>query len=437
MSLSPGRFAALRHRDYRLVWGGNFVSVIGTQMQFVAINWHVYKLLQGTELGFNLLGRQVSLNAEALGLGGVGLARIIPIFFFALVGGTMADVVNRRKLLILTNSAAAAFAAVLAVLSFQQRDTVWIVYLLTAAGAATSAFSSPAFQSIVPNLVPAADLTNAISLNSIVRQVATIVGPVMAGVLLAKTNVGWVYAINALSFVAIVAALALIHYRAGPAAIGTGLGLAAILEGWRFVRGTRIIWGSMLLDFFATLFSSARTMLPLVADQILGMGAGGYGLLTTADAIGSLIAGLLVSLRRDIYRQGTVLLGSVALYGVFTALFGLSSTFAVSYVFFALIGASDTVSTIIRQTLRQTLTPDRLRGRMTGINQIFFMGGPQLGELEAGMVAAAFGVPFAIISGGVATVALTGYIAWRYPRLRRYTSATMAEESVAVAAAGT
>lgn len=436
MSPSPGRFAALRHRDYRLIWGGNFVSVIGTQMQFVAINWHVYKLLEGTALSFNLFGRQVSLNAEALGLGGVGLARIIPIFFFALVGGTMADVVNRRKLLILTNSAAAIFAAILAIVSFQQRDTVWVVYLLTAAGAATSAFSSPAFQSIVPNLVPPSDLTNAISLNSIVRQVATIIGPVMAGVLLAQTNIGWVYALNALSFVAIVAALALIHYRAGPAAKDTGLGVAAILEGWRFVRGARIIWGSMLLDFFATLFGSARTMLPLVADQILGMGAGGYGLLTTADAIGSLLAGLLVSLRRDIYRQGTVMLVSVAFYGVFTALFGLSSSFAMAYLFFALIGASDTVSTIIRQTLRQTLTPDRLRGRMTGINQIFFMGGPQLGELEAGMVAAAFGVPFAIISGGIATVALTGYIAWRYPRLRRYTSATMAEESAAVAAAG-
>ena len=437
MSPSPGRFAALRHRDYRLVWSGNFVSVIGTQMQFVAINWHVYKLLEGTSLTLNLFGREISLNGEALGLGGVGLARIIPIFFFALVGGTMADVVNRRKLLIITNSAAAAFAAVLAAVSFAQRDTVWIVYLLTAAGAATSAFSSPAFQSIVPNLVPAGDLTNAISLNSIVRQMATIIGPVMAGVLLAQTNVGWVYAVNALSFVAIVAALALIHYRAGPAARDTGLGLSAILEGWRFVRGARIIWGSMLLDFFATLFSSARTMLPLVADQVLGMGAQGYGLLYTADAIGSLLAGVLVSLRRDIYRQGAVLLVSVALYGVFTAFFGLSTNFALSYVFFALIGASDTISTIIRQTLRQTLTPDRLRGRMTGINQIFFMGGPQLGELEAGMVAAAFGVPFAIVSGGIATVALTGYIAWRYPRLRRYTSATMVEESAAIAPAGT
>ncbi len=433
---SAGRFVALRHRDYRLIWAGNFVSIIGSQMQFVAINWHIYKLLQGTQLTIELFGREFALNTEALGLGGVGLARIVPILFFALVGGTLADIVDRRKLLLLTNSAAAGFAALLAALSFAQRDTVWVVYLLTAAGAATAAFSGPAFQSIVPNLVPREDLTNAISLNSLVRQIATIVGPAAAGVILAASNVGWVYAINAASFVAIVAALLLIRFRGGPAAKDTGLGWAAIIEGWRFVRSTRIIWSTMMLDFFATLFSSARTMLPLVADQVLGMGAQGYGLLATADAVGSLTAGMAISLRKDIYRQGAVLLGSVAIYGVATALFGLSTNFALSYLFFAVVGASDTISTIIRQTIRQMMTPDRLRGRMTGINQVFFMGGPQLGEMEAGAVAAAFGVPFAIVSGGLATVAMTGYIAWRYPRLRRYTSVTMAEDQARLAQAG-
>ncbi len=433
---SPGRFVALRHRDYRLIWAGNFVSIIGSQMQFVAINWHIYKLLQGTQLTIDLFGREFALNTEALGLGGVGLARILPILFFALVGGTLADIVDRRKLLLLTNSAAAGFAALLAALSFAQRDTVWVVYLLTAAGAATTAFSSPAFQSIVPNLVPREDLTNAISLNSLVRQIATIVGPAAAGVLLAVSNVGWVYALNAASFLAIVAALLLIRFRGGPAAKETGLGWSAIVEGWRFVRGARIIWSTMMLDFFATLFSSARTLLPLVADQVLGMGAQGYGLLATADAVGSLTAGMAVSLRKDIYRQGAVLLGCVAIYGVATALFGLSTNFALSYLFFAVVGASDTISTIIRQTIRQMMTPDRLRGRMTGINQVFFMGGPQLGEMEAGAVAAAFGVPFAIVSGGLATVAMTAYIAWRYPRLRRYTSVTMAEDQARLAQAG-
>jgi MFS family permease len=173
-----------------------------------------------------------------------------------------------------------------------------------------------------------------------------------------------------------------------------------------------------------------------VADQVLGMGAQGYGLLSSADAIGSLLAGTVISLRKDIYRQGAVLLGSVAIYGVATALFGVSTSFVLSFLFFAVVGASDTISTIIRQTIRQMMTPDRLRGRMTGINQIFFMGGPQLGEMEAGAVAAALGVPFAIVSGGLATVALTGYIAWRYPRLRQYTSATMAEDQARLAQAG-
>ncbi|MFZ2487684.1 MAG: MFS transporter [Anaerolineae bacterium] len=436
MSGSTTRFAALRHRDYRLIWLGNFVSIIGSQMQFVAVNWHVYKLLEGAHVTVNLFGHSIALSGEALGLGGVGLARIIPIMIFALIGGTLADVVNRRKLLLITNTIAAILAALLALVSFLHRDTVWMVYLLTSAGAATTAFSGPAFQAIVPNLVPKADLTNAISLNSLVRQLATIVGPALAGAVLAAANVGWVYAINAVSFVAIVAALLLIRYRSGPAAKDTGLGWQAILEGWRFVRGTRIIWGSMLLDFFATFFSSARNLLPLVAGQVLGMDAGGYGLLASADAVGSLLAGSVISLRRDIYRQGAVLLVSVVIYGLATALFGLSTHFVLSYLFFALVGASDTISTIIRQTIRQVMTPDHLRGRMTGINQVFFMGGPQLGEMEAGAVAAALGAPFAIVSGGIATVLLTLLIAWRYPRLRTYTSATLAEDQARLTQAG-
>jgi MFS family permease len=165
-------------------------------------------------------------------------------------------------------------------------------------------------------------------------------------------------------------------------------------------------------------------MLPIVADEILGVGVRGYGLLATAQPVGSLIAGIVLSLRRDIYRQGAVLLLSVAVYGLATVFFGLSSSFALSYLLFAVTGAGDTVSTVIRGTIRQLMTPDYLRGRMTGINMMFFMGGPQLGELEAGIVAALFGVPFAIVSGGVATVLLTGWVAWKYPQLRNYTSKT-------------
>jgi MFS family permease len=435
MTARTNRFVALRHHDYRLIWMGQFVSIIGSQMQMLAINWHIYQLLEGQSLSITIFGYTMALNPEALGLGGIGLARIVPIFFFALVGGVLADVRDRRKLLIWTNAIAGLIAACLALASLSGRDSVWLIYALTAAGSAVTAFSGPAYQSLLPNLVPREDLTNAISLGSLSRQVATIVGPALAGVVLSVGSVGWAYAFNTLSFAVIIGALFLLHYRGKPAASDTGLNWAAIVEGWRFVRHTRIIWSTMMLDFFATFFSSANTMLPLVAGQILNVGVQGYGVLSTAQAVGSLVAGGVLSLRRDIYRQGAVLLGSVAIYGLSTALFGFSTAFVLSYLLFALIGASDTVSTVIRQTIRQTMTPDRLRGRMTGINQIFFMGGPQLGELEAGLAAAFFGPVFAIVSGGVATIMLTGWIAWRYPRLRRYTSDTLSADQAQAEAA--
>ena len=428
MAASGERFAALHHRDFRLLWASNFISLIGTPVQLLAINWHIYTLLAGSTLTLTLFGQSFALSPEALGLGGVGLVRVIPIALFALIGGTVADIANRRTLLIWTNSLAALLALLLAAANFTGADSLWVIYLLTALTSATAAFAGPAYQSLIPNLVPREHLTNAISLNSIAFQTATITGPALAGLLMGRFSIGWVYAVNAVSFAAIIVALALLRHRGGAAAVDTGLNVKAIAEGWRFVRNTRIIWGSMLLDFFATFFSSARTMLPLVAGQILNVGASGYGLLSTADAVGSLAAGSIISLRKDIYRQGLVLLASVAAYGLATAFFGLSTSFALSYLLFMFVGASDTVSTVIRQTIRQIMTPDRLRGRMTGINQIFFMGGPQLGELEAGIVAALFGVPIAIVSGGLATVVMTGWIAWRYPRLRRYTSATLAED---------
>ncbi|MCA9972273.1 MAG: MFS transporter [Anaerolineales bacterium] len=414
------RLAALRYRDFRLLWFGRLLSTTGSQMQLIAVNWHIFELLQDQTVTVNLLGRPVDLGAEALGLGTLGLVRVIPIVLFALLGGILADTRNRRTLLIWVQAAALLIAALLAWLTLSGQATVLWLYVLTAAGAAAAAFDEPARQSIVTNIVPEKHLANAVSLNTLLWEIATIIGPAVAGVLVGATDVGVVYAINAASFAAVVAALLLMEYRGGAAARTTGLGWRALVEGVQYTYRTRIIWSTMLLDFMATFFSSARTMLPIVADQVLGVGPAGYGLLATGQPVGALIAGGVLALRRDIRRQGVVLLWSVALYGLATALFGLSSLFWLSYFLYALTGAGDTVSTVIRGTLRQLLTPDHLRGRMTSVNMVFFMGGPQLGELEAGLVAAAFGAPIAIFTGGLATVLLTGWIAWRYPRLRRY-----------------
>ncbi|MBN1427308.1 MAG: MFS transporter [Anaerolineae bacterium] len=420
-SLSPPRLAAFQYRDFRLLWSGQLVSIIGSQMQVTAIDWHIYELLKGNIYTIALFDKAFTLQADAIGLGMLGAVRLVPVLLLALVGGMLADTIDRRRMLIWTSVLSAIFASILAVVTLAGQASVAILYLLTSILSGVNAFGNPARQSIVPNLVPREHLTNAVSLNNVMWQTATIIGPSLAGLVWHVFEPGWVYAIDALSFVAPILALLAMSYRGAGASGGVGLGWSSLVEGIRFTYQSRLIWSTMLLDFFATFFASARTMLPLVAGNILGVGALGFGVLSTAQSVGAMLTAVILSLRKTIRRQGIVLLASVAVYGIATALFGLSTFFALSYVLFALTGAGDTVSTVIRASLRQLVTPDHLRGRMTGVNMIFFQGGPQLGEMEAGLVASAFGSPVAIFTGGLATVLLTTWVAWKYPSLRNYT----------------
>jgi MFS family permease len=222
------RLVALRHRDFRLLWLGQLISTIGSQMQLIAVNWHVYALLRGSSFSITLLGHEIDLGAEALGLGTLGLVRVVPIVIFALFGGMLADTQDRRRLLIWTQIFAATFAAALAATTLTDRDTIPLIYLLTAAGAGVAAFDNPARQSLVPNLVPPEHLTNAVSLNTLVWQLGTIIGPAVAGVLVGVYSPGVVYAVNAASYTAVLLALVFMHYRGGAAARGTGLGWGAV-----------------------------------------------------------------------------------------------------------------------------------------------------------------------------------------------------------------
>lgn len=420
------RFVALQHRDFRLIWFGRLLSAIGTQMSFTAVAWQVAQLVGDATLNFSVVDRHYELQQDALALGALGLARVIPIVTFALIGGVLADNFDRRRLMFVTQSVLALVAAILAFLTFSGHISVWVVYGLSIASSAATAFDEPSRQSLIPNLVPREHLTNAVSLNTLLFYTASVVGPAVAGLLIGTFDLGLVYAIDAFSFLAVIVSLALMNYRGNvPAGTNRNIGWSALIEGLRFVHQAKLIWSTMLLDFWATFFSSARTMLPLVAKDILGVGPAGYGLLSTAQAVGAIAAGLILSIRSDIRRQGIVLLVSVIIYGLATALFGLSTLFWLSYLLFAFTGAADTVSTVIRGTIRQLTTPDHLRGRMTSVNMIFFMGGPQLGEMEAGLVASLLGVPFAIFSGGVATILITIWIARQYPRLRHLTLETL------------
>ena len=224
------RLVALQHRDFRLLWTGRLLSTMGSQMQQIAISWHVFELLRGQTYELVVFGRTLELNASAIGLGSLGLARVIPIIIFALLGGLLADARDRRTLLIWVQTAAALFSATLALLTFTDHITIPMIYLLSAALAAASAFDEPARQSIVPNLVPREHLANAVTLNTVLWQIATIVGPGLAGLLVGQFDVGLVYALDAISFGAVIVSLLLMEYRGQAATqIGQGLGWAALV----------------------------------------------------------------------------------------------------------------------------------------------------------------------------------------------------------------
>ncbi len=416
------RLAALRYRDFRLLWGGQLFSSVGSQMQIFAINWNVYRLLQGQQISLHLFNWRIGLNAQALALGSLGAVRVLPIFLFALIGGALADHHNRRSLIIFSQIAAFLGASLLALLSLGGAINLIWLYLLTAIDSAISAFDEPAQNALFPELVPAQHLPNATTLYSLLWQIGTITGPALASILIGSLTIGYVYACNAASFLLVLLAVLAIRHRETKPLEHTGeLGLESIKEGWRFVSSSQLIWGSMLLDCYATFFASARTMLPLVADQVLHSGVRGYGLLATAQPVGAMLTGAIMAFGRPSKHQGPVLLLSVILYGLATAFFGISTNFVLSYILFGLTGAGDTISTIIRSTIRQQWTPASLRGRTNSIHMIAAFGGPQIGEVEAGLVAAILGVPLSIFSGGMLTVLLTGWLAFRYSKLRQYT----------------
>ena len=359
-------------------------------MQFVAINWHVYLLTK---------------SAFALGL--VGLFRGVPIILCSLVGGVVADAVDRKRLMIVTQMVMLTSAALLTAGTVAGVQSVWPIYILSAFASAASAFDIPARQAFMPTLVPAEDFPNAVSLGLAVFNVATIAGPAIAGILLAESGPAVIYAINAISFLAVIAALIMMRASGNPelqSKRSDALSVAALKEGLRFVWHTPIIVQTMTLDFAATFFASATLLLPIFAQERLHVGARGYGFLAAAPAIGSVLTALLMARLGSFRRQGRLVVSSVAVVGVATALFGLSTVYWFSLLMLAVTGAADTVSTVLRQTIRQLVTPNHLRGRMTSINMMFFMGGPQLGELEAGSLAAVIGAPLSVVIGGIGSL---------------------------------
>lgn len=397
------RFPALLHRDFRLLWFGQIVSVAGSQMQNVAISWHIYQRTDSSVM-----------------LGLIGLVRVVPIILFSLIGGVVADTYNRRRIMFVTQSIMMCAACGLGVITVLGDGSPAVLLALTAVTAAAGAFDGPARQSLIPNLVPPEHLTNAVSLNTMMFQAAMIIGPTLSGFIIDGFGVDAVYWINAGTYLAVIGALVAMRPVAVVRTEGAKVDFASVLEGLKFVRSNTMILSTMVLDFLATFFSSATALLPVFARDILKVDSRGLGVLYAAESVGSLGAGIIMSMVGEVRRKGILLLVAVGAYGLATTIFGLSTSFWLSIVMLALVGIGDSVSTVLRQTIRQLVTPDYIRGRMTGVNMIFFMGGPQLGNLEAGLLAAAFGAPISVVIGGIATIVLVAVTAAKFPQLRKY-----------------
>ncbi len=397
-------FAAFYSRDFRLLWFGNFVSLTGTEMTRAAVSWHILELS----------------NGDPLALGAIGAARLIPLVLLAIGSGVLADAIDRRRLMIGAQVAMMVCSLILALTTNVGLSALWTIYTVTALAAAANTIGLPARQALIPSLVPREHLANALSLNIVAWQLATIVGPTIGGILIEYGGVGLVYWIDVVSFTAILLALLLIH----PKRVVTekrDISLQAAIEGLRFVWRTPLIWSTMILDFLATFFSAATTLLPIYAQSILQVGAQGLGLLYAAPSVGAVIASIICSIRGVGKRQGALLLWSVAIYGFSTAIFGLSTNFWLSLFMLAINGAADTVSMVVRGNIRNLETPDELRGRMVAVNMLFFAGGPQLGEIEAGIAARLLGTQLSVAVGGLACVLMTAVVAAKVPILRCYT----------------
>jgi MFS family permease len=394
---------AFRSRPFTLYWIGHLISIAGSQMQLWALYWHLR-----------------TLSDQPMVISGVGLVRFLPILLLSLVAGVAADRFNRRKIAILTQIALGAVALILGLTTSLGATSIWVLFGLMAVQSVAVAFDTPARQALIPSLVPRENLANAYSLNSIASKVGGILGPAISGLVIAYLGLQWAYWINAISYLAVIAALiamgdirTVIEKKTFELR-GT---FRDIREGIEFIKNSPIIFSVMILDFFGTFFSSANTLLPFVARDILHVGPIQYGWLSASQSIGTMMVGLYLSQKTKLRQQGMLLSISVVMFGLATILFGVSTLFWLTMLALILIGAFDGLSTIIRNTVRQLLTPDAMRGRMMSITQIFFKGGPQLGEVESGLAAQILGVPFAIISGGVGCVLAAGIVVMKYPQL--------------------
>jgi MFS family permease len=402
----------LGNRDFDFYWAGVVLSQIGTRGTVAANLYQVY-LLTGSIVDTGL----------------VGAAQAVALLVLSPLGGALADRVDRRRLLQLAQSAAMLVAVVLAWLTLTGRAQAWHVIASVVLTTAAATFDQPARQALIPALVPKREIGQAIALLNPSRELAILLGPLMAGVLITVGGPGLMYVVDAVTYGLLVALLAVLRVPKLQPSTERRSVFGSIVDGARYIAHRPLIYNLMALDLSATVFSAYRVLLPALALDVLHVGSTGYGVLSSAPSAGALLATYSVfrTVQRS-HRQGRVLLASTALYGVSAVLLAHAPVFVIAVLAAGLLGAFDAMATTIRHAAVQIDTPDEIRGRVTAFYQMSSRGGPAVGDVVVGAVAGVVGPVVALTVGALGPIAVASWFGLRNNVVRSYTGIVEADE---------
>ncbi|HEX2295772.1 MAG TPA: MFS transporter [Actinomycetota bacterium] len=388
---------------YRALWIGQMVSLLGSQIRYVAVPYQVFQI-----------------TGSVLAVGMIGLAEVVPLIAFSILGGAWADRTDRRALIARTQLAMMATSLALAAVTFAGSPSLAAIYALTAVASTFDAIDRPARSAMIPSLVAPGQMAAAMALRQVVFQVTMIVGPLVAGVLIAGAGIGWAYVVDACTFVGALVALRWVPPAPPEGAVAQGA-LDAVKEGLRFSFRTPFILSIFVIDLVAMIFGMPRAVFPALAERTFDGGAGTLSLLYASVSAGALAGALTSGWVTRVRSQGMAVLVAVTIWGAAITLAGLTLfSLALTMTFLAVAGAADVASAVFRGTMLQENTPDALRGRVTAVNLMVVAGGPRLGDVEAGIAASLVGAPASVVLGGAACLLGTGAVAAAFPQLRRY-----------------
>jgi predicted MFS family arabinose efflux permease len=392
----------LRHnRHFRRLWGGQAVSSIGSQLTVVGVSFQAYALTHSTLI-----------------VGLVGLVTLVPLLAGALWGGTLADAMDRRRVLVFVQIAMAAASGGLAVNASLAHPALWPLFVCTAAAAALQGIDWPARRAALPSLVSAHEITSAVALQTTIGQLALVVGPAIGGILIAGIGLGAVYTIDVATYGCAFAAAAFLPALI-PSGGGAPAGLRSMTEGFHHLKGQKLLSATYWIDVNAMVFGMPRAVFPALGTGLFGGGAGVVGLLYAAPGAGALLGSFFTGWCGRLRHQGRAIAACVVIWGATIALFGIIPVLWVGLVLLALAGAADMISGIFRQSVQQWTVPDHLQGRLSGTFFAVVAGGPRLGDAETGLAAQLGGPQFAVWSGGLACVVGVAILLWRVPELWR------------------